>query len=877
MAASYRHGRLDGVAHTGSIVLPDGNCNFRDLASGAKAPVCGCKRFWLNGSQVGSQGEREHCFCGHHACFHGWLSQQQRAAFGSTSSVPHLETAHRNTGRDTPEGYYAIRNAGAGASPKPPTGLGIAQPSRSQSQSINTRVWEALNGFARQQEDGTETDTSSKLPSTAVPSDNGDAVPQVQRSMGPPIEIPAAPTARTGLEDYMGSATEVATPSIRGTPDIGLFAPPGTQSHFSHARSQPAAMPASAAASQPAQPQPPATGPATSQQDLQAMLHSYGKRLDILESLSYSHVPVEEVHDKFEHYDVRLLDLEQWRGERDHEREHLPASPDPGQASSSKKRRRPLPNEVGSFSSDEASFDHAAAAQTEAAVLASLAVNAEVAPRIEKLERRVDELEQASLPSFARPWHVQVVLLPWGRDLRGIWFSSEEATQHSQRSMPASEEWVGAPSMKTSFHSTTSAAWTTESIEQWAQDAQDWLSPKACGPNGTVFKRLASRGLVQDISITAPDSHHIMDLVNKAFGRVLEGGTPDDSAAMRQYQGLREPFLPLRKVRKSTRLRFLSQSEMVTSSSWTAGFLDSSVFLKLNGQRRLYITTPSAYLQDQNDGLDWAAVRQLPARNADGELQAAQVHASIAIEACWSYSQKLDYQTSLHSSFGSNETRRSQWSMRSQHSPEPDAIVEDHPMSPLSEARPVRQRTVSLPSSASVQHIVPTTKRRVASFELQTNNHEPHQNLSASKRRRLSFSPEAERRGVNFTPRLSREPPSPFHSDSNALDSRSQGNTSSSRAVPRGTTPFAYATPHSNSHLVGLAELVGCSAGEGDTELGTDLAGEEHAEHNEEEWEGVGEGTSKETDEHMSDGDSAVEDAEIDDDDLEEGLTIYES
>lgn len=877
MAASYRHGRVDGVAHTGSVALPDGNCNFKDLAFGAKAPVCGCKRFWLNGSQIGSQGEREHCFCGHHACFHGWLSQSQRAAFQTTSSVPQVEAAHRQNGRDTPEGYYAIRNAGAGASPKPPTGLGIAQPSRSQSQSINTRVWEALNGFARQQEDGTDTDTSSKLPSTAVPSDNGDALPQVQRSMGPPIDIPAASAARSGLEDFMGSATEVATPSIRGTPDLGFFAPPGTQSHSSHARLQPAANTAtvSAPASQPLQTQQPSQGLGMSQHDLQAMLHSYGKRLDVLESLSYSHVPVEEVHDKFENYDVRILDLEQWRGERDHEREQVVTSPQLDHASSSKKRRRPLPNELGSFSSDEASFDHAAAAQTEAAVLASLAVNAEVAPRIEVLERRVGELEQSSLPSFARPWHVQVVLLPWGRDLRGIWFSSSDATQQSQRSVHTSEEWAGVPSMKTSFHSTTSAAWTTESIEQWAQDAQDWLSPKACGPSGNVFKRLASRGLVQDILITAPDSHHINDLIKKSFGHVLESDAPEDSATMRQYQGLRESFLPLRKVRKSTRLRFLTQSEMVTSSAWTAGFLDSSVFLKLDGQRRLYITMPSAYLQEQDDGFTWASLRQLPARNADGELQAAQVHASIAIEACWSYSQKLDYQSSLHSSFGSQATRKSQWSTRSRHSPERDEIVEDHPMSPLSEVRPVRQRTVSLPSSTSVQEVAPPTKRRVASFELQSTAHEHDQALLTSKRPRLSFSPEAERRGVNFTPRLSREPASPFHSESNIIDSRSQGNTSSGRAMPRGTTPFAYATPHSNSHFVGLAELVGSGGGDGDTELGTDLAGEEHAEHNEEEWEGVGEGTSKEDDEHMSDGD--IGDAEIDDDDLEEGLTIYES
>ena len=64
--------------------------------------------------------------------------------------------------------------------------------------------------------------------------------------------------------------------------------------------------------------------------------------------------------------------------------------------------------------------------------------------------------------------------------------------------------------------------------------------------------------------------------------------------------------MPLRKVRKSARLRFMSPAEMVTSATWTADLLDSSVFMKVNdGQRRLYITTPHAYLQKSDGGWTW--------------------------------------------------------------------------------------------------------------------------------------------------------------------------------------------------------------------------------------------------------------------------------
>lgn len=874
-------------------LLPNGACNYRELNYGARAPVCGCKRFWLNGSNLGSQGQREFCFCGHHACFHHPGQPQPRGPASATvSAIPEHVTATQNVrARNTPEGYYAVHQAGAGAQSKADSGLGIHQNVPSQSQSINTRLWEGLNGFARNQSDGAGSDTTSKLPSTAVPSINGDAA-ESRRLMGPPLNIPSTSLARAGYDDCVGSETEAATPSVAGTPDLQAFGP----------SLQPRFPPGPLFV-----PQPPAQAPSPPLQQHQSanesslrQLHSreveeklqiYGRRLDALESMSFSHLPPEEVQDKFENHDVRLLDLEQWRDERDKERERDHAleserehkraghSPDPPKVSSSK-RRRLLPNESMSFDSD-GSFDSTAAMHTEAAVLATVATNLELEPRFEALESRVWDLENSKLPSYTHPWDVQVVLLPWGRSLKGVWFTSSEATQQSQRStLHDAEEWTGpqlAPT--TSFHSTASTAWTTESIEAWAEDAQDWLSPKACGPSGTVYQRLASRGLVRDITLSSSNSKHILDIVCSAFLKVLPSDSSANTELLKQFQGLREPFLPLRKARKSSRLRFLSPAEMITSAAWTAELLESSAFMKCNdGQRRLYITTPRAYLQT-DEGWTWKSLRQLPARDASGGLQADTVSRGVAIEACWSYNDKLDYVPSLHSSFGSHASRKSHREIVEQPNDLP------HPMSPLSDARTLRQRTVSLPTS---EKAAVATKRRAASHEAAeaAPTTSSVADVTAYKRPRLSISPEAERRGVGFTPRLSREPPSPFNSSVHMVDSRSQDAAGSSRTMPRGTTPFAYATPHSNSHFVGLVDLTSC--GDNDTEIGTDLAGGV-SEQGDEEWHGVGDGhdavsehgsgdesmrgDEEEYEEEEEEEGSPLNDTDVDE---EEGLTIYE-
>ncbi|KAF2720096.1 hypothetical protein K431DRAFT_286098 [Polychaeton citri CBS 116435] len=869
--------------------LPGGPCNFRDLNCGAHAPICGCKRFWLNPTQAVVGGdERAWCFCGHHACFHNAFNHSQIQSIEPLVTVGAEQRPASTPVRLTHTNFHQSEAAPPALeparAPSQPSGLGIRHETRNESHSINARVWDALNGFARQQDDGEMSITTSQLPSTAAPSVVGDfgqgsnrdvnSWSQNAQRMPPPISLPSGFNTRPGADDYQGSATEVATPSIAGTPDFRAFAPSGSQARISPPQpltieTQPLIRNATSANEQVAdarrmsvasQRSPPAHDRphSMSVKEIKEMMQAYGQRIAALECISFSQVPMEDVQEQFSHFDSRLLDLEHWRAEQDQQQ----ACRDEEAASNSKRQRMLLPSETSSFNSDT-SFDGNAAMHADAAVLAAIAADAETGPRIDALETRIADLEKAALPSYSHPWQVEVVLLPWGRDLRGIWISSAEATPRSQnKPVDGPEEWSGAQqASKLSFQSSSSAAWTTESIQAWAEEAQDWLSPKACGPHGTIFQRLISRGLVRQLTLTAPDARHIMRAIRDAFQGFTGGEERSQTELSDRYHALREPFIPLRKIRKSSRLRYLSPAEMTTSSLWTAGFLDSNVCMKLQDQhRRLYITTPEAYLQPDRGQWSWTLVKHLPPFITEGGQEDAAGASSGAIEACWTHSDRLDCPPSLHTSFATNMSHQSAWSTRSQQSDGqpsgglPNEDSGDLPSVPSaasenSQRYYLRKRTVSLPmdSSSAIEQVgVEITKRRVASFEtVPTSSTSAAQFAEASraKRRRISTSPEVERRGVYFTPRLSREPPSPFTSEATAGEARSQGASSSNRR--RGNTPFAYATPHSNN-FIGTMDL---GEVDGDTVHDSDPEQDDHeSEQNDEEWHGVEEDVEDDSD-----------------------------
>lgn len=715
--------------------------------------------------------------------------------------------------------------------------------------------------------------------------------------MGPPVMLPHGRYDDQSPEDVIASATEENTPSLAGTPRFEVRGRPmsaGQSSHQQHldgvqgpkpATVQTATVPAVRLNSPPAgnadqtitsepvrqiastnQAQPPAFN--LSALEAYNLARSCAQRLDLLETLSFSQVPVEEIQEMFDLVDGRLLDLEHWRGDCEAQLKALEAGDHV-----SYKRRRLLPTEASSFSSDMS-----APSTSSVLAITATAMQAEYNERLEEVEQRLNSVEN-KLPSYANPWEIEVVLLPWGRELGGIWSSLEMLREHE--SVPVtqtSEEWNGvSSSAKASFSSSPGQAhgWTTDSIQAWADSAEDWLCPKACGPKSVVFKRLSSRGLVRKLLVTSYDADTILGTVTEAFADFLRANKTDDTdhKVTEQVQALREPVIPLRKVRKNSRLRYLSRSEMVTSAVWTSSFLDSGIFMKAQGgQRRLYVTTAEAYVQSGVNGWTWQRLRELPRVQTDFPIQDAQatVDEADARESCWTHNPALD-PPSLHSSFASSFSHQSQWSTRSQASQSNDRHKEDTrrpaPISPLSEQRPnldPRRQTVSLPSSTAELPSTAQPKRRIASFE-----------SGYPKRRRTSSSPETERRGAGFTPRWSREPPSPFTSE------RSQAVAGA--IAKRCATPSAYATPHSNT----VATMGISGIGGGDTEPESE-GSESRKGDDGEEWEGVAEENGN-AQAYMSDGgvehsdvgseyevDDDDDDDDSDDEDLDEGLTIYE-
>jgi hypothetical protein len=175
----------------------------------------------------------------------------------------------------------------------------------------------------------------------------------------------------------------------------------------------------------------------------------------------------------------------------------------------------------------------------------------------------------------------------------------------------------------------------------------------------------------------------------------------------------------------------------------------------------------------------------------------------------------------------------------------------------------IRRQTINLPVSAGEGvPVSANVKRRVASFEGSSLD---------QKRPRTSKSPEVDHQGAMFTPRLSREPPSPFMSD-NLGESRSQvaGPSTGNGSRRRGTTPYAYATPHSNT--IATVDFAG---GDGDTEADTEIIQNEDRDKAEEEWHGVAEDETRLQTDATTDLDNDDDSDEFDGD-IEEGLTIYE-
>jgi hypothetical protein len=555
---------------------------------------------------------------------------------------------------------------------------------------------------------------------------------------------------------------------------------------------------------------------------------------------------------------------------------------------------------------------------------------------VEGIKDRLDVLEAAAMPSMANPWEVEVVLLPWGPHLRGIWFApdvpmhdtanpvtqdSEDWTQGLHTAQNARSSQVpsahsrsgpgsnGKVSLTSSLNlSEAESGWSSQAISNWAAgDVDEWLSPKACASTNLVYKRLQSRGFVKHVTLTSASATDIQKTLSSAFVhlfdhlRFTEG---DEDTVVHAFPGLRAPFIPLRKVRKESRLRFLTRAEMSTPALWSAQFLSSGVMMRVpGGKKRLYVTQRESYLQ-QNDGMDylaldevipqkawtWQDIRQLPRfqePGTDSQMEGndepcqREVPEADAKEACWAFVETYDLPpASVTSSFNSHQSAPIELSMRPagqnwRRSMTPSSILKNRqpqPISPLSENPPLRtghRRLRTCSSSVIEQAPLSSGKRRLNSSPVKQSS-DPHISArpasivdSRPKRRRVASSsyPEAnpptalEQEGQvqlwnNNSSTVQRRPgelPSPFYSSQHPELARTSSDltrgSQRSSALARRATPSAYATPYSGP--VGGGYYGYSDDGPGDTEPDDDYQDNGDADSDsdgEQSWRGVDDG-----------------------------------
>jgi hypothetical protein len=493
-------------------------------------------------------------------------------------------------------------------------------------------------------------------------------------------------------------------------------------------------------------------------------INSLTRRMDSLENVSFNHIPPEQLQDQFENFDGRLIELD--NRVDDHDRMIAAFDPD----EEGHVRRIRAANENTSFASNQS-----LASATSSALISAAIDRVDFQSRLNAVEERIDDLEKVQLPSLTLPWEIEVVLLPWGRELKGMWYPPAELLKPGMTQ--DSEPWTQARSTQSVSRNSLSlgvgeSGWSEQAIHNWADNAEDWLTPKACGTNGVVYHRLRSRGLVKKVTLSGPGARDTRDSICNTFGALLEtisanrkqanvNDSAEENVEEDSFLGLNSPFIPLRKVHRSSRLRYLTPDELVTPALWTAEFLASGVLMRApGGQKRLFITTRDAYLQPSSESLSswtWQRLRLLARFQVPEEQDPAEgVPEADALEPCWAYHPALDVPLSVHSSFGSHTSHVSNSFVQepaqevnepedsSQHSEEEseaeseDEIAIIQPITPTSEFP--TQRSLLHRHTRNISHPLTEASSSAPPPNAHTQNSRILQHPQISKRRIRSFS-----------------------------------------------------------------------------------------------------------------------------------------
>ncbi|PHH75005.1 hypothetical protein CDD80_2700 [Ophiocordyceps camponoti-rufipedis] len=332
--------------------------------------------------------------------------------------------------------------------------------------------------------------------------------------------------------------------------------------------------------------------------DLTSAVGDHGRRLDRLETTSFHG----DCHDRLDNAEVRVYELES----RVEEVEKLAG--DGGSAVTSRAsgpddvvRSRPsMPSE-------------------------------EVESQLQSLQEQVSML-QSYLPSPRCPLELDVVFLPF--PLKKLWqrlpqFNDDYTT-------PGGDDWAQLTLSKATRRS------QSPFVNEWTSRERDteWLLPRACKATSVIAQRLRSRGLMQTIQVSSPDYRSVQAAVDEAFEGVLGQMGIAPRFPPPELLGLHQRWVPLRKIHRDSRLRFLSPADMVTPVLWNAQFL-GSVTMR-SPRQTLFITHPDGYLQDRqafSKPWTWKRVREMERVYEDGS---DSPEADASEEECWAWSEQLD-------------------------------------------------------------------------------------------------------------------------------------------------------------------------------------------------------------------------------------------
>ncbi|KAI1380571.1 hypothetical protein F4677DRAFT_190952 [Hypoxylon crocopeplum] len=819
--------------------LPGGPCNFVNLSHSAQGPKCGCRRFWsrgalsartgrgspggispgfTNGFPNGNNGladETAWCMCSHHACYHDDIRESQPIATIAPTDVI-------NNGQEN-ERPRASREPLTPMMPDLPFKMPMLTEPNMDFYTFNEAA--SFSNPLAERDNAPRSEVTAPVPEASLPDTlcwtnliqsepDEEGLPpipsQCLMSSQPSSTTSSTrikylrPFAGKGLETLSGVKSKLSEPPMEldddETQPLEDTVAPSMDQSVDDAQTV-ANTPRSCRHTDMTERQslsPLGPGREAFRQ-ISDTVSSHDQRLDRLENPSVSAASHDGCDEKHDHTDLRITELES----RVEEVEKM-INDSSTQVSFHHRVRPPGVNESTS-----------SALSVSTVGSEYIASRAELYSQLQALKSQLSQLQGlSSFPSYTRPWEVEVVFLPF--PLKSVWM---ETSDFSSQRVSASgnvepDQWTQLPSSSSTLdpQSPDFSDWGGPELES------DWLLPRACAPGRTIEQRLRSRGLVQNVTIRGPDARSVQQAMSDAFGtlfrtfsrmqaNVHHGSTQHHRVT--KFLGLQSPWVPLRKIHKDSRLRFLSPPEMVTPVIWDVPFLRSSVIMKATGVQRLFITHPEAYLQDQDaydNGWSWQRLRELSRVYADSQ-SSLDVPEADAMEDCWAWNDNLDeHPMSANSSQSLSLRQAAQRNWRTSMSPSQVLLTSAVVVSPslgtnrsasrakspavLRErraSRPPHIRTVSMPPIAQPLISPAQAKRRVTSYIPYERRSSPQiirvapsmGPLAAIGKRRSTRSPSVRPRN---TPRWSTASPSPM----------------SEVYIARASTPF-YATPYSNA------------------------------------------------------------------------------